>query len=126
MTLRHAAVLIDHHSAQVLHFSAEQLQSSSVKEHVHYTRQHGSKVRSEHEFFGDVCDALAGIPAVLIAGSHIAQADFRHYVEKHRPALMAQIAHWETVGHPTKGELVKLARTYFAEQGEMPATPRLP
>lgn len=126
MTLTHAAVLIDHHSAQVLHFNAEQLQSSSVKEHVHYTRQHGSKVRSEHEFFGDVCDALAGIPSVMIAGSHTAQADFRHYVEKHRPALMTQIAHWETVDHPTKGELVKLARNYFAEQGEMPATPRLP
>ena len=126
MTLNHAVVLIDHHSAQVLQFSAEQLRGSTVKDRVHYTRQLGSKVRSEHEFFAEVCDALAGIPSVLIAGSHTAQADFRYHVEKHRLGAMAQIAHWETVDHPSEGDLVKLGRNYFVQQGDMPATPRLP
>ena len=75
-------------------------------------------------FFAEVCDALNGFAAVLIAGSHTAQADFRHYIDKHRPALAPRIAGWETVNHPTEGELVKLARQFFVNRGEMTATPR--
>lgn len=125
MTMNHAVVLIDHHHAQVIQFSADDVQAASIKEHTHYTRQHGSSVRSEHEFFAEVCDALSGIPAVMVTGSHTAQADFRHYVEKHRPEAMGKIVHWETVDHPSEGELVKLGRDYFSGQGEMPGTPRL-
>ena len=74
-----------------------------------------SGVRSEHEFFGQVCDALAGIAEILVAGSHTAQADFRHYLEKHRPTLSASIAGWETVDHLTNGQLVALARKFFVQ-----------
>ena len=63
-----------------------------AQQRTHHTGQHGSAVRAEHEFFGDVCDALAGITEVLVTGSHTAQADFKHYVTKHRPAVAAQIA----------------------------------
>ena len=125
MPLSHAIAWIDHHHAQVLQFDAEHVQVFKVKEHVRYTRQHGSAVRSEHEFFAEVCDALPGIAAVLIAGSHAAQADFRHYIDKHRPALAPRIVGWETVNHPTEAELVKLARQFFVNRGEMTATPRM-
>ena len=73
MPLSHAVAWIDHHSAQVLQIDAEQVLDQKVKEHVHYTRQHGSKVRSEHEFFAEVCDALAGIESVLVAAHRNAQ-----------------------------------------------------
>ena len=115
MSLFHAVVLIDHHRAQVLQFDAEQVHVEKVKAHTHHTRQHGSAVRTEHEFFGEVCDALAGIAEVLITGSHTAQADFRHYVEKHRAAVGQQIVGWETVDHPTQGQLLALARQYFVQ-----------
>ena len=124
MPLSHAIAWIDHHSAQVLQIDAERVLDQKVKEHVHYTRQHGSKVRSEHEFFAEVCDALSGIESVLVAGSHTAQADFRHYVDRHRPAVAAQIAGWETVDHPTEGEIVKMGREFFVKRGELVATPR--
>ena len=125
MSLSHAVAWIDHHAAQVLQLDAEQVLGQKVKEHVHYTRQHGSKVRSEHEFFAEVCDALSGIESILVVGSHTAQADFRHYVDKHRPAVAAQIAGWETVDHPTEGEVVKMAREFFVKRGELVATPRM-
>lgn len=125
MPLSHAVAWIDHHAAQVLQIDAEHVLDQKVREHVHYTRQHGSKVRSEHEFFAEVCAALDGIESVLVAGSHTAQADFRHYVEKHRPALVAKIVGWETVDHPTEGEIVKLTRAFFVRRGEMVATPRM-
>jgi stalled ribosome rescue protein Dom34 len=125
MSLFHAVVLIDHHSAQVLQFDAEQVHAQKVKAHTHHTRQHGSSVRTEHEFFGEVCDALVGIAEVLVTGSHTAQSDFRHYVDKHRAAVGAQIVGWETVDHPSEGQLLALARKYFDQRDRTAAAPSL-
>jgi AhpD family alkylhydroperoxidase len=47
----HAVVWIDHHHSIVLHIDASSVQPRQVQEHVHPTVQHGSEVRSEHEFF---------------------------------------------------------------------------
>ena len=123
MSLFQAVVWIDHHSAQVLQFDAEHVQAQKVKAQTHYTRQHGSNVRDEHEFFGEVCDALAGITEVLVTGSHTAQSDFRHYVDKHRPQVAKQIVGWETVDQPTEGQLVAFARKYFVKHDRMAGIP---
>ena len=122
MSLFHAVVWIDHHSAQVLQFDTEQVQVQKVQAHTHNTRQHASSVRAEHEFFGEVCDELAGIPQVLVTGSHTVQADFRRYLDKHRPAVAQQVVGWETVDHPTEAQLVALARKYFLKHDGMRAT----
>jgi len=57
---------------------------------------------------------MEGIAEVLVAGSRTAQADFRHYVGKHRPEVAQHIVGWETVGHMSDGEIVALARRYFS------------
>lgn len=122
MSFSHAVLSIDHHSAQVLRFDAEHVQTSKVKEHTHHTPQHGSGVRTEHEFFAEVCAELAGIAEVLVAASHQTQADFRHYVGKHRPLVASQIVGWETIDHPTEGQLVAFARKYFIKYDRMAGT----
>ena len=76
-------------------------------------------MRSEHEFFGEVCDALEGIAEVLVTGGHKGLADFRHYVEKHKPQVAAQIVGYEVVDHQTEGQLVAMARTYFEKYARM-------
>lgn len=125
MPLHHAIVLIDHHKAEVLQFDAEHLQAQKLKSrsqhrlHSHHTRQPGSDVRTDHEFFSEVCDALDGVGEVLVAGGHTSQADFRHYVEKHRPAVAKQIVAWETVDHPTEGQLLALAKKHFKQVDRM-------
>lgn len=121
MSLFHAVAWIDHHTAQVLQFDATRVFEQQVKAHTHYTRQHGSQVRSEHAFFGEVCDAMEGIAEVLVAGTHTAQADFRHYVEKHRPEVARRIVGWETVGHLSANEIVALARRHFSVHAGMAA-----
>jgi stalled ribosome rescue protein Dom34 len=123
MTTFHAVVRIDHQQAQVLQFDAEHVQAAKVKAHAHHTRQHHSQVRSEHEFFGHVCDAIDGITEVLVTGSKTALADFRHYVEKHRPQLATRIVGWETVDQPGEGQLVALARRYFLKHDRMAGVP---
>ncbi len=123
MTSFHAVVRIDHHNAEILQFDAENFEAQKIKSHTHHTAQHGSEVRSGHEFFGKVCDALAGIEEVLIAGSHTAQADFKHYLEKHRPALLDNIVGYETIDHPTTPQLAALARKAFVKIDRMRGTP---
>ena len=119
MTLFHAVALVDHQSAQVVQFDAEQTVEKKIHAHAHYTRQHGSAVRSEHEFFAEVCDALEGIAEVLMAGGHTGLADFRHYVEKHRPGTAARITGYEVVDHPSEKALVALARKHFVKYDQM-------
>jgi stalled ribosome rescue protein Dom34 len=113
MTLPYAVLWIDHQNAQVLQFDDAHVQSQRVHTHTHHTRQGHSKVRTEHEFFADVCTALGAIPQVLVVGSKTAQADFKHYVEKHRPALVKQIVGYESVDRETERELVAMARKRF-------------
>ena len=123
MSLRHAVVWTDHHTAEVLQLDAEQVSASKVRAHKHPTAQHGSSVRAEHEFFADVCTALDGVEKVLITGSHTTIADFRHYADKHRPQTAARIVAYEVVDHPSENQLVALARAHFLKLGDTLHTP---
>ena len=123
MTTLHAVAFIDHAQAQVLQFDAEHVEAQTVKTHTHQTRQHGSAVRSEHEYFGHVCDALADIAEVLVTGPKTGLADFKHYADKHRPETAARIVGYETVDHPSENQLVALARKYFVKHDRMAGTP---
>ena len=119
MSHSHAVVWTDHETAQVLQFEADHVRAKKIRSHKHYTRQHGSAVRTEHEFFGEVCDALKNVDEVLVAGARTAIADFRHYAEKHRPQVVARVLGYETVDHPTDSQLVALARGYFLKADRM-------
>lgn len=123
MTLFHAVLRIDHEQAQLLQFDPDHVESQKLKAHHHPTPYHRSRVRSEHEFFGEVCAALDGIAEVLVVGSRTALADFRHYVDKHRPQTAKHVVGYETVDHPSDGQLVALARQYFLKYDRMSGTP---
>jgi hypothetical protein len=108
-----AVLWLDHHRASVLQFDETHTERNAVKDHPHDTGQHHSAVRTQHEFFASVCEALEGLEEVLVTAAQTAQSDFRHYVTKHRHALLARLVGWETVDHPTDGELVAMARKFF-------------
>jgi len=123
MSHSHAVVWTGHQSAQVLQFDAAHMQAKKIRTHTHYTRQHGSTVRTEHEFFGEVCAALEGIAEVLVTGPHIALADFRHYADKHRPHTADRIVGYDVADHPSENELVAAARKYFLKHDRMGIPP---
>lgn len=126
MPLSHAVAWIGHLDAHVIQFEAQQSVDQRVKQRVQFTRQRGDQVRGQHEFFGEVCEALVGIRSVLVVGHPEPEAAFRQYVSKHRPALALRVVGWETVDHPTEPEVLKLAREFFVRQGEAVVTPRHP
>ena len=122
MPLSRAVVLIDHRSAQVLKFDANQAQTQTVNthtHHTHHTRQQGYIRRPDEEFFGEVCDELEGIAQVVVTGSDTAQSGFRHYVDRHCPAIRQQIVGWEISNHPSKGQLLAFARKHFVKPGQV-------
>ena len=116
MSLYHAVAFVDHQSAEVLQFGTAHVEPHKLHQHQAFTRAHHSGVRTEHEFFGQVCDALDGIAQVLVTGGHTGLADFRHYVEKHRPQTAARIVGYQVVDHPTENQLVALARQHFGQR----------
>jgi stalled ribosome rescue protein Dom34 len=123
MTLFHAVAWVDHQSAQILQFDAEHIQAQKVKSHSHHTRQHGSSLRTEHEYYAEVCDALAGVSEVLMVGPKTGLADFRHYVDKHRASVDRQIVGWEVQERISEAQLVAMARQYFLKYDRMAGTP---
>ena len=119
MPLSHAVVWLDHHQAVIQTFNSEEVQVQKVRDHQHATRQHGSAVRAEHEFFAEVCDALERAREVLVLSAHTTGADFRHYVGKHRPALEPRIAGWEIAEHQTDAQVLAQARRFFVAHDRM-------
>lgn len=125
MQLFHAIAMVDHQSAKLFQFNEAEFIEREVHAHLHATAQHRSAVRAGHAFYGEVCDALDGIAEVLITGGHTALADFRHYVEKHRPLTAKHIVDYQVVDHPTDKQLLALAKKYF-EKHDQTAGKRLP
>lgn len=123
MTMFHAVAWVDHQNAQILQFDDEHIKAQKVRAHSHHTRQHGSNVRTEHEYYAEVCDALPGIAEVLVVGPKTGLADFRHYVEKHRAATLRQIVGWEVHERASDNQIVAMARQYFLKYDRMAGTP---
>lgn len=123
MTRFHAVVFIDHHHADVLQFDPEHVEAQKIKASARHTKHHGNSVRTEHEFFAHVCDALDGIAEILITGSKTGLADFKHYADKHRAETAQRIVGYETVDHPSENQLIALARQYFLKYDRMAGTP---
>ena len=120
MSMFHAVVHIDHHTARILQFDADEVETATVKAHPHPTHQRNSEVRTLHEFYAEVCEALGPIREILVTGAHRAQGDFHHYIEKHQPQLARQIIDWQTVDHPSEAQLLAQARRYFANRNGVP------
>ena len=105
-----AVIHLTHEAAHAIEFDDESTHTSNLVRYAHATRQHGSIVRSQHEYFGAVCDLLDEFPRVVVAAGHTSLADFQHYLAKHRPRTTDRIAAFEVVDHPTDNQLVALAR----------------
>jgi len=126
MTTRHALAWIDHYSALILRVDAEATSDDpDLVERIRCDRQHGSGLLSEPEFFGKLCDTLAGTDALMIADSHQTHLDFRQYVAKHRPALALRVVAWIPVDEPGADGITKIAQQFFARQRGQLATERL-
>jgi hypothetical protein len=124
MSPSHAVAWIEPLDAHVLALAPAHAVDERVNKPLHYTRQRGSLLRGQHEFFSEVCEALADSKSVLVVGQHDPETAFRQYVSKHRPALALHVVGWQTMAHPTEPEVLTLAREFFAHRDELLAAQR--
>lgn len=117
----HAVVWIDHHEARIFHFSDDDLTKLVVRPddpHVHLHHKAASigsgNAAADQAFFDETLTALGGAKEVLVTGPGSAKTELVKHAARHAPAILETILAVETVDHPTDGQLVAHARSYFA------------
>lgn len=85
--------------------------------HIHRKHPHGN-AGTDHpddakKFFHSVVQSLAGSSHILVVGPSTGKLDFMRHLHAHDHAVEKCVVGIETVDHPTDGQLVAYARTYF-------------
>jgi len=119
MTIRHAAVWIDHKEARIFDvsdasFDVAQVNApkSHVHRHPHPTAEHEHPADAQ-KFYHEVAHALANAEEILVLGPSTAKLELIKHVHKHDATLAPKIVGVETVDHPTDGQIAAYARKYF-------------
>jgi len=117
---KHVAVWIDHKEAHIFQIHPDKVDEEivSAPQHLHHRHPKGPEGGKEHpddakRFFHEVTRSLEGSENVLLVGPSTAKLELLRYIEKHHHPHGAKIVGIETVDHPTNGQLVAYARSYF-------------
>lgn len=118
MSTNHVAIWIDHKEAHILYFDAtksEIVKSDSSQPHLHHkAHEVGSgKAPPDKHYFHAVITAVAGASEILIIGPGSAKTELLKHAISHDPAIARKIVGVETVDHPTDGQALAFAKTYF-------------
>src|SRR4051812_5796332 len=115
-----AVMWTDHQEARIFHVGPDAGDKTVIVAPQHRIHRHpkGRGEAREHpadqrHFFDAVERGLSAIDDLLIVGPASAKAEFVKDLHAHRRALESKIVGVETVDHPTDGEVVAYARTYF-------------
>jgi stalled ribosome rescue protein Dom34 len=122
----HAVIWIDHKEARVFHVHPDAADETTVLSPQHQMHRHpkGQADAKEHpddahRFFSEVARAVDGVDAILITGPSSAKLEFFRYMHEHNPRLASQVVGIETADHPTDGQIVARARSYFKASDRM-------
>jgi stalled ribosome rescue protein Dom34 len=124
--MTHAVVWIDHKEARIFHVHPEAADESTILSPQHHLHRHpkGRGEPREHpddakHFFDDVARALDGVDSILIVGPALAKFEFFKFVHANYHQLEPKVAGIETADHPSGGEIVARARSYFKASDRM-------
>ena len=122
----HALVWIDHHEAKIFYFDSidshrTDVASSDPTAHLHHKANSGDSghVPLDKEFLKRVSQELAPAGAILITGPASAKNELATFIERTQPGLAKRISAVETLDHPSDGNLLAFARTFFKADDRM-------
>ena len=110
MTHAHAVVWLDHHEAHIIQFNADTHEDQRIK-------HHGNDRAAE--FYHAIAATLKGVSEILIAGPSSAKTELIKHLESHDPAIAKAVLGVESADHPTDGQLLAHARSYFKAKDRM-------
>ncbi len=126
---KHAVVWIDNKEARIFNLHPDHVDEAHLRapNHLHHKHPAGAEGAKEHpddakRFFHEVARSLDASEEVLVVGPAKAKLELIRYLHKHDHALEAKVVGVETVDHPTDGQLVAYARTYFVAVDRMKGT----
>jgi stalled ribosome rescue protein Dom34 len=114
----HAVVWLDHSEAHILHFTPEEVEAAHIQskqshKHLHAKHTVHEKHHEEGGFYHQIAAALRGAKEILVCGPGSGKLELIKYVHKHAHDLVPLVVGVETVDHPSDGQLLKHARSYF-------------
>jgi len=120
MSHSHAVVWMDFKEAHIFRFGLKDVEKRRVRAHNPWRKVHhkaGSigdgHAHNDKAFFDEIAAALDGVTEWLLAGPGTAKNDLLRHVDEHHRALKQRLVGVEPMDHPTDGELVDQARTFF-------------
>jgi len=124
---KHMAVWLDHKEARIFAFHAddsEEVTLSAPPHNDHHKHTRGQLRLKEHpedtkRFYHGLVEALQGAEQLLVVGPGSAKLEFIRFVHTHDQVLEAKVVGIETVDHPSDGQLVAYAKTYFKRNDRM-------
>lgn len=120
MTHARAVLWLDHQDAHLIDFTTtdhrvQLLSSPDAPRKVHHKAggPGSGHIEPNREYFDDLADHVAAIGQVLVTGPGTAKVEFERFLTDRRPDARAHVIGVETLDHPSDGELLAFARTYF-------------
>jgi hypothetical protein len=122
----HAIVWLDHRDARVIGFSMGAEDSLDIHSELperpirHRDRVPGEgHTNNDLHFFAEIAEALDGAHEVLITGPGTAKTALENYIQQRHPDLAGRIVGVEPLDHPSEGQLLAFARTYFKRTDQL-------
>lgn len=120
MSYYHAVVWVDHEQAHVIQFNRDDaitdvVHAKAGQRHIHHRKGSigAGKAGEDPEFFRAVSGALAGVGEILLTGPAAAKLHLLRWWQAHDKAIADKVVGIESSDHPSDGQLLKHARTYF-------------
>lgn len=122
----HAVVWIDHREAHVITFDRDESEAALVHARAGHRQVHhregsisGAKASEDPTFFRAVGAAVRGVGEILVTGPAAAKLHLYDWWKQHEPDIAAKVVGVESADHPTDGQILKHARSYFEAKDRM-------
>lgn len=122
----HAFVWLDHRTAKVFQFNADEnettiVHSSHPHQHLHHKANSGDSGHAavDKDYLERVAATLAHAGAILIGGPSSAKVELHSYLENVHPGIASRVSAVETLDHPSDGELLAHGRRFFKADDRM-------
>lgn len=120
MQTQHAVVWLDHRQAKVFTFDRDHSEEMTIKTlkgfdqaHKHAGTVEGSRTTTDVKFLHNIVEALGDAQEWLIIGPGQAKDELVKHIKAHDHMLANRIVGVEPSDHPTDGQIVAHARTFF-------------
>jgi stalled ribosome rescue protein Dom34 len=122
----HSVVWLDHLQAKIFFFDRDEMEKISLTTSLPHQQTHnkagtivGARATADKEFLEAIVRALEPAQEWLIIGPSTAKLELVKHVHARHPQLVHRIIGVESSDHPTDGQILAHARSYFRAADRM-------